>query len=227
MLPIAIGTLLPAGYGQVVVHSGEEIFVIAVQGSREVTFRGSHLVTAGTGESTDNAIAGTVPAEFSVVGTSVYLSVQRQSPGGEIEITISKNGGTVKRQRTSAPYGVVTLASTRPPGGAPRQTEFRANGSVKFAFLTLTSETGDTEQQLVPVPFSKTFFPKQGWIVGLLAQKTRVTRPDPLYLDGRIEVLDDAVRGSVHVAIVVNGSVLKEAEASEPYGVASVAVRVP
>jgi hypothetical protein len=39
------------------------------------------------------------------------------------------------------------------------------NGSVKFATVTMTSETGDIEQQLVPVPFTKEFFPRAGWIV--------------------------------------------------------------
>ena len=100
------------------------------------------------------------------------------------------------------------------------------DGSVKFAMLTLTSETGDIEQQLVPIPFTKAFYPKEGWIVVLTAQKTRLTRDDPLHF-GQIEVIDDGVSGSVHVAVRVNGGVLGEAEASDPHGVASATVRIP
>ena len=50
------------------------------------------------------------------------------------------------------------------------------DGSVKFAMLTLTFESGDIEQLLVPIPFTKEFSPKEGWAVGLTAQK--VERPD-------------------------------------------------
>ncbi len=114
-----------------------------------------------------------------------------------------------------------------PLAGLPRQTEIRLDGSVKFAFLTLTSETGDTEQRVVEVPFSRTFFPREGWIVGLAAQKTRVTRPNALYVDRRLEVLDDGRNGFLHAEIRVNGRVLAEAGASEPFGVATVAVRIP
>jgi hypothetical protein len=114
-----------------------------------------------------------------------------------------------------------------PLGGAPQYTEFQVEGSVKYAFLALTSETGDIEQELVPVPFSKVFYPKEGWIVGLMAQKTRVTRPEPMALDGRIQILDDGRSGSVHVAIRVNGTVLNEAETSQPYGIANATVQIP
>jgi hypothetical protein len=250
--PIAIVALSVAGSGQVI-HSGEDAFVIAVKGGRGVTFRGSYRVTAAAGESKETKVEGSVPAEFRVAGTSVYLSFQNQSSGGEIqfrigpngnrqidkdpgegsgspflEVAISKNGSTVKKQRTEAPHGVVVLSTTMPPGGAPRQTDFRVDGSVKFASLTLTTESGDTEQQLVPIPFSRTFFTKEGWIVGLLAQKALVTRLDPLSpsADPTVQVLDDGRRGSLHVEIRVNGSVLGEAETSEPFGVASTTVPI-
>lgn len=250
--PIAIVALALTGSGQVI-HSGEDSFVIAVKGGRGVTFRGSYRVTGGAGESKETKVEGTVPAEFRAAGTGVYLSFQNQSPGGEIqfridpngsrqidkdpgqesagpflEVAISKNGSIVKKQRTEAPYGVVMLSTTMPPWGSPRQTELRVDGSVKFASLTLTTESGDTEQQLVPIPFSKTFFPKEGWIVGLLAQKALVTRPDPLSpsVSPTLQVMDDGRRGSLHVAIRVNGSVLGEAETSEPFGVASATVPI-
>ena len=114
-----------------------------------------------------------------------------------------------------------------PRAGAPKQTEIRVDGSVKFASLTLTSETGDTEQQLVEIPFSRTFFPREGWIVGLVAQKTRVTRPNPLYVDRRLEILDNGRDGSLHAEIRVSGKVLAEAATSEPFGVVTAITRIP
>jgi hypothetical protein len=252
-LPVVLCALWVTGSGQVI-HSGESIFVIKVQGGRGVVFRGSYLVATNTGESKNVRVEGTAPAEFRVVGTSVYLSFQNQSPadGREIEIrinsegkreldkgspranegqylqvAISKNGSTIKEQRTDAPYGVVSLASTEPAGGPPKHTEYRVDGSVKFAMLTLTTEKGDIEQQLVPIPFMKEFFPKEGWAVGLTAQKIRVTRLDPLSVTPSIEVLDDGRSGSLHVAVVMNGGVLEQATTSEAFGVASASVRIP
>lgn len=250
----ALGALCVTGHGQVI-HSGEEIFVIAVTGGAGVTFRGNYLVTGINGESKQTQVAGTVPAEFRAIGTAVYLNLQNQAPGGEIEIrvnsegereldktsassqnsqflavTISNNGTTLKEQRTDAPHGVVSLATTMPAWGLPRQTEIIADGSVKFAFLTFTSETGDTQQELVPIPFSKSFFPKEGWIVGIIAQKVKVTRLDPLSnanTGPRIEVLDDGTTGSLHVAVRVNGGTLAEAVTSEPFGVATSTARIP
>jgi hypothetical protein len=224
---IALGMLLVTGTGQVL-HSGEEIFVITVRGSRGVTFRGSYLVSpVGTEEPKNFKTEGAVPTEIMAQGSNLYLSFQKQTVGGELEVEIAKNGTAIKRQRTDAPYGVVALASTQPAGGLPRQTEYEVDGTVKFATITMTSETGDIEQRLVPVPFSKEFFPRSGWIIGLLAQKTRVAGPDPLYLDGRLKVKDDGVSGSVHVSIRVSGTILGKAETSDPYGVASATVRVP
>lgn len=224
---IALLTLLVTGNGQVL-HSGEEIFVITVKGSSGVTFRGSYLVSpVGAEESKNVKTEATVPAEFRAQGSGIHLSFQKQTASGELEVEIVKNGTAIKRQSTDAPYGVVTLASTQPAVGLPRQTEYEVDGTVKFATITMTSETGDIEQHLVPVPFTKEFFPRSGWIVGLLAQKTRVARPDPLYSDGRLQIQDDGIGGSVHVSIRVSGALLGKAESSEPYGVANTTVRVP
>ena len=221
-LVIGLGALLAVVHGQVI-HSGEETFVIAVTGGPGVAFRGSYLVTGVNGESKETQVASTVPAEFRALGTAVYLNLQNQNPGGEVEfrvgadgkreldknsaaaqnakflaVSISKNGTTLKEQRTDAPHGVISLATTMPPWGLPRQTELIADGTVKFALLTFTSETGDTEQELVPVPFSKSFFPKEGWIVGIAAQKARVNKLDAASILPVLQVLDDGTAGSLH-----------------------------
>ena len=218
----AVISLLAAARCQNILHSGEEIFVISVRGGNGVSFRGSCLATTSAGESNKTKLEGTVPAEFKVIGTDVYLTVQNQAGGKApevrvrsdgtmvldtesasaqagpfLEVSISKSGRTLKTQRTDAPHGVISLSTPPPATGAPIHTELSVEGSVRFAFLTFTSATGDTEQQLVPVPFSKVFYPREGWMVGLSAQKTRVTRIDQLHLDGRLEVLDDGRSGSM------------------------------
>jgi hypothetical protein len=254
VLSTMLGAFCVTGHGQVI-HSGEETFVIAVTGGPGVTFRGNYLVTGVNGEPKETPVAGTVPAEFRARGVAVYLSLQNQAPGGEIEIrvgsdgkreldknsaasqkvqflavTISKNGTTLKEQRTDAPHGIVSLATTMPAWGAPRQTELIVDGSAKFAFLTFTGETGDTQQELVPIPFSKSFFPKEGWVVGITAQKVKVTRLDPFsnISTGPItQVLDDGRSGLLHVSIRVNGSAIGEAATSEAFGVASSTARIP
>jgi hypothetical protein len=250
-LVVGLGMLLAAANGQVI-NSGEETFVISVTGGAGVAFRGSYLATGVNGESKEAQVAGTVPAEFRAVGTEVYLNLQNQNPGGEVEfrvgpdgkreldkssaayqnakfleVSISKNGTTLKVQRTDAPHGVISLATTMPPWGLPRQTELIADGTVKFAFLTFTSETGDTEQELVPVPFSRVFFPKEGWIVGIAAQKVRVTKLDTVSMQPVLRVLDEGTDGSLHVVIRVNGGTIGEANTSDPFGVADSTVRIP
>lgn len=234
-----------------VLHSGEEVFTISVRGGDGVRFRGSCLSTTGEGASVTTELTGEVPAEFKVAAAAIYLTVQNLSGGREpeirvgsdglrvldqlspnaqagswLEIEISKNGGTVKTQRTDAPHGVISLKTTPLATGAPILTELQVDG-VHFAFVTFTSETGDIEQQLVPVPFSKVFYAKEGSIVGLTAQKMRVTRLDPSHIDGTLEIMDDGKTGEIHAAIRVNGQSVASAQTSEPFGVASTTIKIP
>ena len=49
----------------------------------------------------------------------------------------------------------------------------------------------------------------------------------PLSALRRIEVLDDGIRGTVHVLIRVGGQVLQEASSSSPYGIATADGKIP
>ena len=226
-VPVALATLIGSAHGQSVIQRGENAFMITVHGRDGTTFSGSYLAATATGEPKTIRIEGRVPAEFRVIATQMFVTVQKLTEDGQIEVEISKNGSTMKRQSTDAPYGVVGLATALPEGGAPQQTEFQVTGSAKYAFLTMTLGTGETTQERVQLPYTKEFFPRVGWIVGLAAQKTRVTRPDPLSIQGKIEVLADGVSGSVHVAIKVSGRTLSEEETAQPFGVATATVRLP
>ncbi len=234
-----------------VLHSGEAIFTISVRGGNGVQFRGSCLSISGDGTSVTTELAGQVPAEFKIAATAAYLTVQNLTGGTQpeirvgsdglrvldqklqnadagswLEIKISKNGGIIKTQRTDAPHGVISLKTTPPATGSPIGTELQVEG-VRFAIITFTSETGDIEQQLVPVPFSRVFYPTEGSIVGLTAQKTRVTRVDPAHADGTLEIMDDGQSGELRVAIRVNGQAIGSAQTSEPFGVASTTIKIP
>jgi hypothetical protein len=251
VIAIALMAVSANSQSPVVLHSGESIFTVTVRGGNGVRFRGSCLSTPSDGASVTTRLEGIVPAEFKIVGTALYLTVQNLTEGREpevrvgsdgvtvldqkspnaqagswLEVEILKNGGSIKTQRTDAPRGVVSLSTTPPAAGAAERTELQVEG-VRFAFITFTSNTGDIEQQLVPVPFSKIFYPKEGWIVGITAQKTHVTRLDPVHTDGRIETLDDGRAGEMTVAIRVNGQPIGSAQTSEPFGVASTTIRIP
>jgi len=52
------------------------------------------------GESTPQQIGGTVPAEFKVFGTEIYVSLQKGVEGGDFEVEIFKNGRSRNRERT-------------------------------------------------------------------------------------------------------------------------------
>ena len=119
--------------GQQVLHSGEGTFTISVRGGYGVRFSGSCLSITGEGAPVSTSLQGVVPAEFTIVGIAVYLTVQnltagtqpeirvgadglrvldQKSPnaqaGSWLEVEISKNGSTIKRQRTNAPHGVIS-----------------------------------------------------------------------------------------------------------------------
>jgi hypothetical protein len=108
-----------------------------------------------------------------------------------------------------------------------RQVDFDVDGSVKFVSLTATTgANGGTEQNTVEVPYHKRLFMKVGSDRYLAAQKIRVTRPDSTSPVERLVVLDDGQKGTVHVAIRINGTILQEASASAPFGIAKASGRL-
>ena len=110
---------------------------------------------------------------------------------------------------------------------AQHQVQFEVDGTVKYANVTCTcGENLGKEQKTVKLPYRQDFFVKGGAFLYLSAQKARVTRPAPLG-HGELEVVDNGVDGSVHVAIRVNGTVLQEAKASAPFGIATASGAAP
>jgi len=124
-----------------------------------------------------------------------------------------------------APHGVISLGTAPPASGPSILTELRIEG-VHFAFLTFTNDKGDTEQQLAPVPYSKEFYSKEGQIIGMVAQKTQVTRLDPVRRGG-LETLDDGTTGEMRVTIRVSGQPIGSARTEDPFGITSTTVTIP
>jgi hypothetical protein len=117
----------------------------------------------------------------------------------------------------------LTLPLRSDPG--LRQVSFEVDGSVNYANLTATTgDNGGREQNQVSIPYHKELFFKPGSELYLSAQKTRVTRVDPLH--GSLEILDDGEKGTVHVTIRMNGAILQEASASAPFGIATASARI-
>jgi hypothetical protein len=246
-LAAAIALLSLPAFSQAI-HSGEGIFTVSIQGGYGVRFKGQYL---SAGESIPRKLEGVVPTEIKIIGTDFHLTVQNQTSGripemrvgaddlrvidldspnalagNYLEVVVTKDGRPIKKQRTDAPYGIISF-QTEPPStsGAQINTELQIEG-VRFALVTYTLVAGDTEQQLVPVPFGKQFYPREGSIVSMVAQKVRVVRDDILHR-GQLEVLDDGKAGTIRAMIRVNGAIAGSAEASEPFGVASVTIKVP
>jgi hypothetical protein len=86
-------------------------FTIRVSGTSGLKFSGSYMgVTAG-GTSTSRSVDGIVPEEYSVEGTIVSCTFQKQSESGRLRVEIIKGGKVVSQSETSAAYGVVSAAT--------------------------------------------------------------------------------------------------------------------
>lgn len=214
--------------GQTVLHSSERIFTLSVTGTPHLRFTATTFRSLVGRQSDRQTEDYEVPSELHTKALALFATIQKRSEAGTIIVHLTDTGALTKTASTSAPFGLVSISSEMPKWGAPRQTEFRVTGTSKYAKLMMTNETGDIVEKIVPIPFQKEFFSKEGWILALIGQKTPVTRPDPLRADPHaIEVLDDGRTGSLRVQVVVNGMPIGDTETEEPYGVARTLVKVP
>jgi len=218
--------LTPPGNSQEIIRQDEHAFGIAVRGTNGGVFHGTYLAVGAGGDVHRQRFEGTIPANFRAIGSELYVVVQSREEGGTLDVELSKAGTVFKRQSTSVGHGVVSVQSITPEGGLPRETDFELTGSAKYAFLTITTGSGETYQEQVKLPYSKKIFPKEGWVVGMSAQKKEVTRPDPLSVQPRTEVLSDGKEGALRVSIRVTGQVVATEETAEAFGIASAMVKI-
>jgi hypothetical protein len=89
----------------------ESSFTIKVTGSSGMKFSGSYMSVTTGGSNTSKSVEGIVPEEFTITGSIVSCSFQKQSEGGFLKVEILKNGKSVSHSETYAAYGVVTAAT--------------------------------------------------------------------------------------------------------------------
>jgi hypothetical protein len=97
------------GVGRIA-SGGNSSYVVRVEGSPGLSFSGSYMGITGGG-SQQQSVDGTVPASYTVSGSIVSATFQKQSENGALTVSIEMNGHIVQKSSTSASYGVVSVAS--------------------------------------------------------------------------------------------------------------------
>lgn len=90
---------------------GPRPFLITVTGTEGLSFQGTYMTMQKNGESSSRSVNGVIPATFETLGHIVSLSFQKQSQGGEMKVFIQSKGVTLKTESTTAPYGLVSIAT--------------------------------------------------------------------------------------------------------------------
>lgn len=124
--------------------------------------------------------------------------------------------------------GILLFAATLAPSqSGMREVVYEVDGTAKYANLTLTNKDGGKEQNQVKLPFEMKFYARTGQFLYLSAQKVRVTGKYHTSAGDQLFVVDDGVAGNIHVLIRCAGSVLQEASADAPYGIATAEGKLP
>jgi hypothetical protein len=122
---------------------------------------------------------------------------------------------------------LLLFAALGSPQSGMKEVVYEVDGTAKYANLTLTNKDGGKEQNQVKLPFELKFYAKTGQFLYLSAQKVRVTGKYHTSAGDQLMVVDDGVAGNVHVLIRCSGSVLQEASADVPYGIATAEGKLP
>jgi hypothetical protein len=96
---------------------GNSVFTIKVSGTTGSEFRGSLLVVMSDGQPGSESVNGTVPQEYSVTGTNritvsmLSVELQKQTEERTLKVEILKDDEVIANSETTAPYGVVSVAT--------------------------------------------------------------------------------------------------------------------
>ncbi|SRR5580698_7194236 len=125
--------------------------------------------------------------------------------------------------------GIILFAATVAPSqSGVREVVYEVDGTANYANLTLKNQEGSVEQKQVKLPFEMKFYARTGQFLYLSAQKVRVLKPGLHAFDDQPQdIVSDGIHGNVHVLIRCAGSVLKEASADAPYGIATAEGKLP
>ena len=76
-----------------------------------VAFAGSYMSISSNGSSSSRSVDGTTPVEYSVRGSIISCSFQKQSESGTLTVEIIHDGKVITTEYTTADYGVVSVAT--------------------------------------------------------------------------------------------------------------------
>lgn len=145
---------------------------------------------------------------FDGIGTSIQAARDHQSC--VIRISEASEGTAVSAkcaEEKSDSQRVPAAAMPSIPPGA-HLIEYSITGSAGAVGLTYQNASGGTEQRIVGLPSSMSFYSMPGRFVYVSAQNKTSS-------------------GDVHVSITVDGSVLQQATSSTAYGIATASGSVP
>ena len=81
-----------------------------------IPFKGSISTIAADGSMSSRSVEGNTPESFTITGRAVSLTLQADndvgsSEGAEFTVTIKQDGVVLRSEKTTAKYGVISLAS--------------------------------------------------------------------------------------------------------------------
>jgi hypothetical protein len=144
-----------------------------------------------------------IQVAFDGIGTTIQAS--RDNESCVIRVAEASAGASVSAKCSneeasrSAPPPPVAMP-TLPPGA--HLVEYFITGSAAAVGLTYQNASGGTEQNVVGLPSSMSFYSRPGRVVYLSAQNKTNS-------------------GDVHVSITVDGRLLQQATSSSAYGIAT------
>ncbi len=89
----------------------DENYIIKVSGTSGLEFSGSYMAVTSDGDSVSKSVDGVVPTQYSLSGTIISCSFQKQVEAGTLKVEILKGGQVVAESDTTAAYGVVIVAT--------------------------------------------------------------------------------------------------------------------
>ncbi len=90
----------------------ESQFRIRISGTSGIEFQGAYVVVQQNGQVANQVITGQTPADYSVIGAMVSVSLQKLTSRNDlITVEIWQGNEVVAAGETTAPYGLVTAAA--------------------------------------------------------------------------------------------------------------------
>jgi hypothetical protein len=113
LIVVVVGVVAVLSLGKVASTAVQpQAFTIKLTGTEGTAFSGSYMAFSADGKSTSTTVAGKVPAQYRIEGAIASVSFQKQSDDmATLRVEILKGQEVAAEANTSAPYGVVSVAT--------------------------------------------------------------------------------------------------------------------